>query len=167
MSPCRTWKSHLLATLARRVPAGSRSPRAVWSPRQERGRLSARLPVAALRPARPRSCVTSSVVRASVRAPWRTSAPIAPGGKEPVDTFIRDLAAKAEVAGFDETGVRATGSPHWLHTVSTRWPTWYFAHKRRLAPSRERRQHPARLPGPRRPRLLLTPPSSTTATTLS
>ena len=50
---------------------------------------------------------------------------------EPVDTFIRDLAAKAEVAGFDETGVRAAGSPHWLHTVSTRWLTWYFAHKRR------------------------------------
>ena len=57
--------------------------------------------------------------------------PIAPGGKEPVDTFIRDLAAKAEVASFDETGVRATGSLHWLHTVSTRWLTWYFAHKRR------------------------------------
>jgi len=35
------------------------------------------------------------------------------------------------VAGFDETGVRATGSLHWLHTVSTRWLTWYFAHKRR------------------------------------
>jgi len=50
---------------------------------------------------------------------------------EPVDTLIRDLAAKAEVAGFDETGVRATGSLHWLHTVSTRWLTWYFAHKRR------------------------------------
>jgi len=50
---------------------------------------------------------------------------------EPVDTFIRDLAAKAEVAGFDETGMRATGSLHWLHTVSTRWLTWYFAHKRR------------------------------------
>ena len=39
---------------------------------------------------------------------------------EPVDTFIRDLAAKAEVAGFDETGVHATGSLHWLLTVSTR-----------------------------------------------
>jgi len=24
------------------------------------------------------------------------------------------------VAGFDETGVHATGSLHWLHTVSTR-----------------------------------------------
>lgn len=50
---------------------------------------------------------------------------------EPVDTFIRDLAAKAEVAGFDETGMRAIGSLHWLHTVSTRWLTWYYAHKRR------------------------------------
>ena len=50
---------------------------------------------------------------------------------EPVDTFIRDRVANAAVAGFDETGVRATGSLHWLHTVSTRWLTWYYAHKRR------------------------------------
>jgi len=50
---------------------------------------------------------------------------------EPVDALIRELAAKAGVAGFDETGVRATGSLHWLHTVSTRGLTWYFAHKRR------------------------------------
>ena len=50
---------------------------------------------------------------------------------EPVEALIRELAAQSEVAGFDETGVRATGSLHWLHTVSTRWLTWYFAHKRR------------------------------------
>jgi len=50
---------------------------------------------------------------------------------EPVETAIRDLAAAAPVAGFDETGVRATGSLHWLHTVSTRLLTWYYAHKRR------------------------------------
>ena len=50
---------------------------------------------------------------------------------EPVDAAIRDLAAQSEVAGFDETGVRASGSLHWLHTVSTRRLTWYFAHKRR------------------------------------
>lgn len=50
---------------------------------------------------------------------------------EPVDAAIRDLAAVAPVAGFDETGVRATGSLHWLHTVSTRLLTWYYAHKRR------------------------------------
>ena len=50
---------------------------------------------------------------------------------EPVEAAIRDLAAAAPVAGFDETGVRATGSLHWLHTVSTRFLTWYYAHKRR------------------------------------
>jgi len=37
----------------------------------------------------------------------------------------------AEVAGFDETGMRATGSLHWLHTVSTSFLTWYFAHAKR------------------------------------
>jgi transposase len=50
---------------------------------------------------------------------------------EPVETAIRDLATGAPVAGFDETGVRAIGSLHWLHTVSTRLLTWYYAHKRR------------------------------------
>jgi len=50
---------------------------------------------------------------------------------EPVEAAIRALATQAEVAGFDETGVRATGSLHWLHTVSTRLLTWYYAHKRR------------------------------------
>ena len=50
---------------------------------------------------------------------------------EPVEAAIRDLAAAAPVAGFDETGVRATGSLHWLHTVSTPFLTWYYAHKRR------------------------------------
>ena len=50
---------------------------------------------------------------------------------EPVEAAIRDLAAAAPVAGFDETGVRATGSLHWLHTVSTQGLTWYYAHKRR------------------------------------
>ncbi|MBI4809760.1 MAG: IS66 family transposase [Nitrosomonadales bacterium] len=50
---------------------------------------------------------------------------------EPVDAIIRDPAAKSEVVGFDETGMRAIGSLHWLHTASTRRLTWYFAHKRR------------------------------------
>ena len=50
---------------------------------------------------------------------------------EPVEAAIRDLAAASPVAGFDETGVRATGSLHWLHTVSTQLVTWYYAHKRR------------------------------------
>ncbi len=52
---------------------------------------------------------------------------------EPVEAAIRGLATAAPVAGFDETGVRATGSLHWLHTVSTRLLTWYYAHKRRGA----------------------------------
>ena len=50
---------------------------------------------------------------------------------EPTETTIREQAAAAPVAGFDETGVRAAGSLHWLHTVSTRLLTWYYAHKRR------------------------------------
>jgi len=49
----------------------------------------------------------------------------------PIDEIIRAQAAAADVAGFDETGVRATGSLHWLHTVSTQWLTWYFAHPKR------------------------------------
>ena len=50
---------------------------------------------------------------------------------EPVEAAIRSSATAAPVAGFDETGVRAIGSLHWLHTVSTRLLTWYYAHKRR------------------------------------
>lgn len=50
---------------------------------------------------------------------------------KPVEATIRELATAEPVAGFDETGVRATGSLHWLHTVSTRLLTWYYAHKRR------------------------------------
>ena len=50
---------------------------------------------------------------------------------EPIDKIISAQVAAAEVAGFDETGMRATGSRHWLHTVSTPWLTWYFAHEKR------------------------------------
>ncbi len=50
---------------------------------------------------------------------------------EPVDALIRAQTSAAEVAGFDETGVRATGSLHWLHTVSTGRLTWCFAHDKR------------------------------------
>ena len=50
---------------------------------------------------------------------------------EPVDVFIRDLVIQSKVVGFDETGMRAVGSLHWLHTASTECLTWYFAHKRR------------------------------------
>jgi transposase len=50
---------------------------------------------------------------------------------EPVEAIIRAQVGAAAVAGFDETGVRAIGSLHWLHTVSTHGLTWYFAHPRR------------------------------------
>ena len=50
---------------------------------------------------------------------------------EPIDEIIRAQVSAAEVAGFDETGMRATGSLRWLHTVSTPWLTWYFAHEKR------------------------------------
>jgi transposase len=50
---------------------------------------------------------------------------------EPIDEIIRAQVLAAEVAGFDETGMRAVGSLHWLHTASTRFLTWYFAHAKR------------------------------------
>lgn len=50
---------------------------------------------------------------------------------EPVDAIIRQQVADSAVAGFDETGMRAVGSLHWLHTASTKFLTWYYAHKRR------------------------------------
>jgi len=48
-----------------------------------------------------------------------------------IDEQIRKLAIAAPVAGFDETGLRANGSLHWLHTVSTENLTWYFTHRKR------------------------------------
>jgi transposase len=50
---------------------------------------------------------------------------------EPVDGAISDLVADSDVLGFDETGMRALGSLHWLHTASTGLLTWFFPHKRR------------------------------------
>ena len=50
---------------------------------------------------------------------------------EPVEAVILQQVADSPVAGFDETGVRATGSLHWLHTVCTKMLTWYYAHKKR------------------------------------
>ena len=48
------------------------------------------------------------------------------------------------MAGFDATGVRATGSLHWAHTVSTQLLTWYYTHKRRRnAGAAARRARPA------------------------
>ena len=41
------------------------------------------------------------------------------------------MVTDSEVVGFDETGMRAVGSLHWLHTASTGVLTWLFPHKRR------------------------------------
>lgn len=50
---------------------------------------------------------------------------------EPFEAAILQQITAAPVAHFDETGVRATGSLHWLHTVCTQALTWYYAHKKR------------------------------------
>ena len=52
---------------------------------------------------------------------------------EPIEAAILKQVAASPVVGFDETGVRATGSLHWLHTVCTKALTWYHAHKKRGA----------------------------------
>jgi len=50
---------------------------------------------------------------------------------KPVEAIIRAQVAAADVVGFDETGVRANGTLHWLHTASTQSLTCYSAHRRR------------------------------------
>jgi transposase len=52
---------------------------------------------------------------------------------EPVEAAILQQVAASPIAHFDETGVRAEGSLHWLHTVCTEVLTWYHAHKKRGA----------------------------------
>ena len=52
---------------------------------------------------------------------------------EPVEAAILQQVAASPIAHFDETGVRAEGSLHWLHTVCTEVLTWYYAHKNRGA----------------------------------
>jgi len=50
---------------------------------------------------------------------------------EQTDRMLRELAAGAELAGFDETGVRAEATLRWVHSVSTDHLTWYFPHAKR------------------------------------
>ena len=47
------------------------------------------------------------------------------------DRILSELAAGAELAGFDETSVRAEGTLRWVHSVSTDYLTWYFPHAKR------------------------------------
>jgi len=49
---------------------------------------------------------------------------------EPIEAAILKQVAASPVVGFNETGVRASVSLHWLHTVCTKALTWYHAHKK-------------------------------------
>jgi transposase len=50
---------------------------------------------------------------------------------EPVETVIRKALEKAELAHFDETGVRIEGKLWWLHSASTGSLTHYAVHAKR------------------------------------
>ena len=50
--------------------------------------------------------------------------------KEPVERIF-ELLAEGELVHLDETGMRASGSLHWLHVASTRWLTYYHLHSKR------------------------------------
>jgi transposase len=50
---------------------------------------------------------------------------------EPVEAQIVAQLTEAELAHFDETGVRVAGKLHWLHVVSTETLTHLFVHEKR------------------------------------
>lgn len=51
----------------------------------------------------------------------------------PVEAEVRSQLQQAAVVHFDETGVRAAGKLHWLHTASTGQYTLLFVHEKRGA----------------------------------
>jgi len=77
-----------------------------------------------------KTCISTRLPRTSGKRCAHVDAGSGPGHL-PVEEIIRKLAGAEPVIGFDETGVRAIGSLHWLHTASTRLLTSFFAHKRR------------------------------------
>jgi transposase len=50
---------------------------------------------------------------------------------KPVEKAIKRAISKAEVAHFDETGVRIGAKTHWLHQAGTRSLTFYAHHEKR------------------------------------
>jgi transposase len=48
-----------------------------------------------------------------------------------VETHIKTMAIKAELAHFDETGVRCEGKNHWLHVAAGLIFTYYAVHSKR------------------------------------
>jgi transposase len=59
----------------------------------------------------------------------------AAGGLGPFLTRVGDLLAAAEVAGFDETGLRVDGKLRWVHSASTTDYVLYHPHDRRGQPA--------------------------------
>jgi len=55
------------------------------------------------------------------------------GLAEPIEAQIIEQLAEAEVAHFDETGVRVADKLHWLHVASTDTLTHLFVHEKRGA----------------------------------
>ncbi len=49
----------------------------------------------------------------------------------PLEAEIKAQLKKADVASFDETGLRVGGKLEWLHTASDAWYTHWFIHPRR------------------------------------
>lgn len=47
------------------------------------------------------------------------------------ETIIKDHISEAEVAQYDETGIRIEGKTNWIHSASTSRATHYHAHERR------------------------------------
>lgn len=52
-------------------------------------------------------------------------------GCEPALTEIQHQLRQADVAHFDESGLRVEGQLHWLHSTSTTWLTFYGLHHKR------------------------------------